>query len=73
MSPHPGGKENKFTITSTAPGSCEQTVTDGDGNSVVVPVEVVVLQRGTLTNGSFHTCGLTSAGQDYCWGWNGRG
>jgi alpha-tubulin suppressor-like RCC1 family protein len=59
----------KFTVTATSPGSCSVTINDGI-RSVVVPVVVAPLLRGTLVTGGAHTCGLTTAGAAYCWGTN---
>ncbi|MEX2157052.1 MAG: Ig-like domain-containing protein [Gemmatimonadales bacterium] len=33
----------------------------------------VVLKLGSMTAGSFHSCGITTSGAAYCWGWNQDG
>ncbi len=52
----------------------------GDGSGILfrrVPVAVSlpggVSGFASLTAGSWHTCGLTSTGAAYCWGWNEHG
>lgn len=49
----------------------------GDGtldNVRTSPVTVIGgLTFSQIVTGQFHTCGLTTAGEAYCWGWNGDG
>jgi alpha-tubulin suppressor-like RCC1 family protein len=50
----------------------------GDGTTSDQPTPVAVLQPGgvtfvRVTTGSDHSCGITLAGQMYCWGGNGAG
>jgi len=50
----------------------------GDNSTTTRKTPVAVQQSGgltfvSLTTGSTHTCGLTSAGQEYCWGSNANG
>jgi alpha-tubulin suppressor-like RCC1 family protein len=49
----------------------------GDNTTTERSTPVAVQQGGvtftSITAGNVHTCGLTSAGAAWCWGWNGRG
>src|SRR5450759_3959508 len=49
----------------------------GDNTTTDRHTPVAVQQGGvtfaSITSGRWHTCGLTSAGAAYCWGWNVNG
>jgi len=48
----------------------------GDGSTTNRYTPTLVsggLTWGSLTSGSQHTCGVTTAGEAYCWGYNGDG
>ena len=76
VAPKTQKNQSKFTVTTTAAGSCTLSVNDGVGN-VQVPVTVTVttttLVPTTLAAGLFHTCGLDATGAAYCWGNNSYG
>jgi hypothetical protein len=52
------------TITATS---------DGQNGTATVTVLLATFNLASLATGTFHTCGLTSLGAGYCWGFNGSG
>jgi len=59
--------------TSAALAVC-QTSNAGSQPCSLVPVPVSgSLSFAALTTGFHHTCGVTTAGAGYCWGWNDHG
>lgn len=76
-----------ISLPPDSPGRCwgynyygqlgDNTVLDsfgGNGVNQFVPVAIFgTLNFATLSVGDIHTCGVTSGGAGYCWGYNGNG
>ena len=59
-------------VTSVADGLSTITAT-AEGKSRTASVTVKALVFASVSAGGFHTCGVTTDGDAYCWGWNGWG
>jgi alpha-tubulin suppressor-like RCC1 family protein len=55
-------------VTGLAPGSASVTATS-EGVSDTAAITVIVVQFSTVSAGNAFTCGLTTGGDAYCWGW----
>ena len=59
-------------VTGVAQGLSTITAT-AEGKSGTASVTVKALVFASVSAGGFHTCGVTTDGDAYCWGWNGWG
>jgi alpha-tubulin suppressor-like RCC1 family protein len=58
--------------SASGPEQCVGSGTSRPCSTAPVPVSGGLVFR-FLSSGGKHTCGITSAGAAYCWGWNGLG
>ena len=59
-------------VTGIAVGSAA-IVAVSEGQADTADVTVMVITLASLTVGSAYTCGVTTSGSVYCWGWNSFG
>ena len=58
-------------VTSVANGTATITATSGSASATAaVTVDIVM---ASVSSGPYHTCGVTTAGDAYCWGYNRAG
>ena len=65
-------------VTAAAIGCNDTTGPNSDSQDMVPaaqpdPAAVTTLSFAQISAGEYHTCGRTTTGRLYCWGYNGRG